>query len=683
MQTKALCVSVVSVLALLACAAYAQDLDHPSDKFSDFEAKLHVLGPRGALPLGKPGPSSAAAQPQTPEELQAMMEQESLDQQRKIEEQRLEMIRRIRTGGMASRAGAEDPFKGRTVVDGTVTDVTVYSDHAKVTRTVEVDVVKGPQVLVFKNMPDRLMMETVRAEGASRGTTVRIGAIQSKNIEVPFDTEAGDKPALENLNKLETEARKLLAEKQAAELQKAFFENLSASALKGQGTKDDAKDGQRAAAPEIAPEKWLKSSTAYRDGMAQILGALAAQDARLDEIGRDLGTTESGLLRKYYAKGRASVVYVPVEASAAGKLELKLVYQVSNVSWKPSYDVQLSSDKGAVEIVQYANVAQGSGEDWDNVALTLSTSQPQKNGELPEPKPFWIDVTPPQPVVIGDATPRSTAVDPLAEWRQKTEAKRVQMENEQAPEEREQEQPEVVPLVQPIHPQPAMRMVEEPVPVVVPSSTIVTGGAVSQYAIPGHTTVTKDGGETKVLIGSFDAEAKLQALIRPRHAAEAQLMVHFTLKGRDPILAGQANMFRDGVYTGQVELPVMEPGAEHNISLGMDEQIVVKRRKLRDEQQEHGLISKDNLVAREYVTEIQNLHTGPVEVIVQEATPTPKDEKVAVDLRPDFTTPGYVKDDDNVKGLLTWDFTMQPKDKKTVNLGWTINWPLHYTLLGI
>ena len=48
--------------------------------------------------------------------------------------------------------------------------------------------------------------------------------------------------------------------------------------------------------------------------------------------------------------------------------------------------------------------------------------------------------------------------DPLAEWRAKTEAKRVQMEAETIPEEKEAEQPEVVPMVQPIHPQPTMKM---------------------------------------------------------------------------------------------------------------------------------------------------------------------------------------------------------------------------------
>lgn len=56
------------------------------------------------------------------------------------------------------------------------------------------------------------------------------------------------------------------------------------------------------------------------------------------------------------------------------------------------------------------------------------------------------------------ATPNAPQGDPLAEWRAKTEAKRVKMEQEQQPEEKEVEQPEVVPMVTPIHPQPTMKM---------------------------------------------------------------------------------------------------------------------------------------------------------------------------------------------------------------------------------
>jgi hypothetical protein len=55
-------------------------------------------------------------------------------------------------------------------------------------------------------------------------------------------------------------------------------------------------------------------------------------------------------------------------------------------------------------------------------------------------------------------SPAAPAGDPLAEWRAKTEAKRLKMEQEAPPEDKEAEQPEIMPIVQPIHPQPTMKM---------------------------------------------------------------------------------------------------------------------------------------------------------------------------------------------------------------------------------
>jgi uncharacterized protein (TIGR02231 family) len=254
------------------------------------------------------------------------------------------------------------------------------------------------------------------------------------------------------------------------------------------------------------------------------------------------------------------------------------------------------------------------------------------------------------------------------------------MEQEQQPEGREAEQPEVVPMVTPIHPQPRFG---EARPVQIDTAEINSGGIVSQYKIPGQTTVMADGSATKVLIGNFNAESKLQVHIYPKYSTTAQLMIHTKLVGDNPILPGRVNMFRDGAFSGQTNFPLLLPDAEHDISLGADEQVTIKRRTLRDEKQQQGLISKDNLIAREYVTEILNMHETPVEVIVKETTPAPKDEKITVDLRSDFTTQGYKKDDDNVTGLLSWDFTMKPKEKKSLNLGWTVNWPKNYLIMGM
>lgn len=71
----------------------------------------------------------------------------------------------------------------------------------------------------------------------------------------------------------------------------------------------------------------------------------------------------------------------------------------------------------------------------------------------------------PTPVGTGEKntldlppTQSGPAGDPLQEWRQKTEAKRLAMEQETIPEQEADQAPEVVPMVQPIHPQPTVKM---------------------------------------------------------------------------------------------------------------------------------------------------------------------------------------------------------------------------------
>ncbi len=114
---------ICAFIGLRASGVFAQDLDNSKDKFEDFQAKVKAatktkeaapastapgaapggdaapaspLGPAGDLPLGGAGGAGDTAAagggaPQTPEELQAMMEQEAADQQKKLEEATFDM----------------------------------------------------------------------------------------------------------------------------------------------------------------------------------------------------------------------------------------------------------------------------------------------------------------------------------------------------------------------------------------------------------------------------------------------------------------------------------------------------------------------------------------------------------------------------------------------------------------
>ncbi len=66
---------------------------------------------------------------------------------------------------------------------------------------------------------------------------------------------------------------------------------------------------------------------------------------------------------------------------------LELTYIVLDASWTPSYDIRINSnaDKKAMQLVYYAEVKQWSGEDWTDVDLQLSTSNPSLSSK---PKPL-------------------------------------------------------------------------------------------------------------------------------------------------------------------------------------------------------------------------------------------------------------------------------------------------------
>lgn len=110
--------AVCAAISMKTVCVFAQDLDRSHDKFEDFTAKMKAakgqegatgtaetpptgaapgtgpadpLGVAGDLPMGNGPNVLGGGAPQTPEELQAMMEQEAADQQKKLEEATFEM----------------------------------------------------------------------------------------------------------------------------------------------------------------------------------------------------------------------------------------------------------------------------------------------------------------------------------------------------------------------------------------------------------------------------------------------------------------------------------------------------------------------------------------------------------------------------------------------------------------
>lgn len=535
--------------------------------------------------------------------------------------------------------------------DSKIKSAIVYSDRATVTRQAVIDIPAGSHTLVFSNLPTTLFPDSLRAEGSATAT-VKFGAVAYKQAAAVQLPSAQAEELTLKLETLQDQKKALDEEKAALAAKKAFLTNL--------GTQGGLRANENIAEINLKPEQWSAAAQAIYTGLTEVSAADIQNDMKARELSKQIFKTQSDLNALNTTQYSAYNVTVPFESDNATQLTLDLSYQVPNASWRPTYDARLNTESGKLDLIQYGSVSQGTGEDWDGIKLSLSTAQPQRGTSLPDLTPFWLDINAYQTfgAVGGAAMDKMVMSNSASAVPAAAPMLREAMESDQRAE-------------------PARKQAS------FVAAQIETGGFMTEYKIPGPATVAADGTETKLMVGAFNTESIIQVHIKPQLSTDAFLVSKARLKGESPVLPGQVSLFRDGAYVGQSSIPLLRPDEEHPLFFGVDDQVSVKRKVLKDEKSEAGMIVRDNTLERSFITEIQNLHSKPVQVVVKETVPVGRNEKISADIVKDLTTAGYESDSANIKGLLRWEFPLEPKAKKDVKLGWKVSWPKDTSLSGL
>lgn len=103
-------------------------------------------------------------------------------------------------------------------------------------------------------------------------------------------------------------------------------------------------------------------------------------------------------------------------AELAERAIVRLHYFVPGARWAPSYTVRLDRAMRSGSLELRAMVGQATGEDWRDVALTLSTAIPQQWTELPELRSKRIGRRQPPPVKTGWRPPPVGAPELYADY---------------------------------------------------------------------------------------------------------------------------------------------------------------------------------------------------------------------------------------------------------------------------
>lgn len=539
------------------------------------------------------------------------------------------------------------------VADGKLRAATVYTGRATLTRTATIDLPAGAHTIVFNDLSPNLMPDSLRAEGKA-SATVTFGALSNKLVAGAELSAPREKELTDKLTGLEDQRNLIAAEKDALAAQLEFLRTLSkAGATRAQ---------ENIANIELKPEQWQGASKAILDSTNDVLKAQLTHDVSLRELDKQINQVNTELAQLRTGARNAYRVTIPVEVAAPTQLKLDLSYQIPGATWMPLYDARLDTRTSKLELIQYGAVSQNTGEDWTDIALTLSTAQPTRGAGLPELSPWWVNIF--EPVAYNAERARFGAMDDAASGMALPAApamKAMSYSSEMAV---------------------SQNGIEEKAATFV-AAQIETGGFVGEYKIVGPSTVKADGTESKLMIGPFQVDSKMQVQVKPQLASDAFLVARATLKGETPILPGNVNLFRDGAFVGQSQLPLLKPGKERDLPFGVDDQVSIEYRILKDERSEAGVISRETTLTRHTLAKLTNLHTQPIELVVMQTTPVPQNKQITFKLIDDQTTPNFKMDADDVKGVMHWTLPLKPQEKTDVKLGWTLSWPKDQNISGL
>jgi uncharacterized protein (TIGR02231 family) len=530
-------------------------------------------------------------------------------------------------------AGAMPALAGEIDVRSSVDAVTVYPDGATVTRLIAVDLPAGDTTLIARDFPPGLDPSSLRVEGQS-AAAVTIGSIDARPPRAERSVIA---PELERRIEALRDERKVLDDRIAAETaRKGFAQRFADNVPFGLGEKGEARPlaEWRAAFAAVA-EETISADTAIRE-------------ARLKqrEIDRELARLDT---EQKANPPRKMEVRLDLAANASAHAAFRVSYTVRGARWAPLYDARLDSGtrerKPALELVRRAEIVQQTGEDWSDVALSVSTVRTAKGGSAPELAPLVVRFPQPpsQPRTTTGYTGRMTdqayAPAPAAEPMRK---------------QAEEEKPKVAATER--------------------DAVVETGGYQVVFRIPGRVSIATNEGAKALRIASASIAPDLLSRAAPALDETAFLEASFKQADEAPLLPGRVALYRDGIYVGRGQMALAPKDETVRLGFGADDKVKIARATVRRIEGSAGIISSSRIDEREFKITVRSGHDRPIKVVVEDRVPVSEADDIKVELLP-VTTPPTERDARDRRGLMTWSIDAAPGETREIKLGWRVRWP--------
>lgn len=516
--------------------------------------------------------------------------------------------------------------------------IVVYTQGAQVHRSIATNLVAGQNTLVFSGLENCINASAIQASG--NGNFI-IAEIQHEvhypeldKAKLQGDVRYGKliKNINDSLKELTYSLEDINSKLEVLSTEKNVL--LNYSLYKGLSKKDSIallKDGLTYLREKLyninAEQLKLKREKEKLEGKKEKL------NERLVNINNELANQNPGseVEKTDYR------ILVHVIAEQAGPATLNLNYYITNAGWLPSYDLRAISNEQNVKLTYKAQIHQQSGIDWGNVRLVLSTANPNRSYDIPALSPYYLGYNPYQ----YRNRKQTYNAAPVTANGYDTEDKKLSEVNADYD---------------------AAKGAFE-------FTTVNENVIETEYDIKLNYNIPSDGKEHFAAILVKDLKTFYRYKTIPKLNANVYLTAVLSDWEDAITIGGQASIYYDGSYVGATSL--LPGGTEDTISLslGIDKNIAVKRRKVKDKCSQKLL---DNDIIHQYTFEIsmKNSRNARIEIEVEDQLPLSSDKTVSIEPK-ELSGARH----DETTGILKWRLAIPAKDSKKLSLVYQVKAP--------
>lgn len=509
-------------------------------------------------------------------------------------------------------------------LESRVEAVTVYPSGAIVTRVATTNLSAGENKIRLVNLVASIEAEFLQVEIADSGVRIgqiRLGVEQQRDS---IDSEVASIAA--QIQVLINSIKAVDDSSAAAQLRLKFLDGLAQGYAKEawmEGGRGTASIDSLQAALDLLQSGSENASALIRDNVTEKLEL----EKDLSVLQRSLADLRGGALQTVAAE-------LTVNSNRATTTEVRVRYFQKDAGWSPLYESRLDSNTGALELIQKARVEQSTAEDWSNVTLTLSTSEP--SGELiaPTVDSEFLNIYEPPSV------PRLMVMQSASAF-------------------------------------------EDGIEEIVESGHRITelSNFAVNYDIPGLSNIPNDSEDAVSFdLERFQFDTELVTQVVPRESTQAFLAARFVYNQSVPLYSSEMLVFVDDVFAGFSEMPTVLPKTEVLLPVGQDRRVEVKAETQGGEDGTSGIIGRRKSEVTDYVFEITNRRDQPGFVEVLDRIPVARNREIDVDVPTTATTPTE-KDLDDQPGLVMWSKTVGAGESWRIRHQYTVSYPEKYVLI--